>query len=628
MEEGAFRLELGARPADGRGVFFRVWAPGKKSVSVQIFSSSSQPVVRLTADESGYFTGFAEGAAAGDRYLYILDSDGSFPDPASRFQPEGVHRPSQIVDPHGFHWDDPDWKGISLPDSVIYEIHVGAFTEEGTFSAVIPRLDYLIDLGITAIELMPVAQFPGARNWGYDGVFPFAPQNTYGGPAGLKGLVNACHRKGLSLILDVVYNHLGPEGNYLGRFGPYFTSRYLTPWGDAVNFDGPYSDEVRRFFMDNALYWIDEFHVDAIRVDAVHGIFDSGASPFLKELCEAVHSRGKILRRRVGIIAESDLNDARVILPGEACGYGFDAQWNDDFHHALHSLITGESGGYYADFGKTQHLEKAYREGFVYTGQHSGYRKRRHGNSPAGCSSERFIVFSQSHDQVGNRQAGDRLSGTQSFEKLKLAAGAFILSPFIPLLFMGEEYGETAPFIYFTSHSDPDVAEAVREGRKREFTSFAWAGDVPDPQDEKNFHASKLNLTLSGQGSHAHLYRFYSRLLRLRKKIPALFHLSKRDMETRRFENEKALLVRRWADNDQVVIIYNFAEDVFCRTIELPCEGWTRWLESSSELWGGRGGRSPDRIEDKIAAIALAPHSFALYRMTADSGDLQDDPEQ
>lgn len=431
---------IGATIVGSEEVLFKIWAPGKKHVSVKILSGNRR-LIRLTKDKKGYFTGVSKDVRTGDLYLYVLDHDDICPDPASRFQPEGVYGPSEVVDPGEFKWSDGKWRGIPLKDFIIYELHTGTFTKEGTFESVIPRLDYLTDLGITAIELMPVAQFPGNRNWGYDGVCPFAPQNTYGGPTGLKKLINSAHKKGLGVVLDVVYNHLGPEGNYLGRFGPYFTGRYRTPWGKAVNFDGPYSDEVRHFFIENALYWVEEFHVDGLRLDAVHGIFDFSARHFLTDLCEEVHSHARRLGREVAVIAESDLNDARIISPPEMGGYGLDAQWDDDFHHALHTLLTGEDKGYYEDFGKTEHLEKAFREGFVYTGQYSRYRKRRHGNSPKNRPPSQFIVFSQSHDQVGNRMAGDRPDLTLSFEKMKLAAGVVIFSPFIPLLFMGEEYG-------------------------------------------------------------------------------------------------------------------------------------------------------------------------------------------
>lgn len=597
-----------------QAVSFMVWAPGKKSVSAKIISHSGTLDFPLKKDEKGYFRGVAEGTGAGDRYLYVLDRSDSLPDPASRYQPDGVHLPSQIVDPREFPWTDEGWKGLSRQDLIVYELHVGTFSKEGTFQAVIPRLDYLRDLGITAVELMPVAQFPGSRNWGYDGVYPFAPQDSYGGPQGLKELINAAHNKGLAVVLDVVYNHLGPEGNYLGRYAPYFTDRYKTPWGDAVNFDGPYSDEVRRFFLDNACYWICEYHIDALRLDAVHGIFDFNAVHFLEELGDAIRRLANLLGRKVSVIAESDLNDARIIKPGKTGGYGLDAQWNDDFHHALHVLITKENKGYYEDFGRVEHLQKAFKEGFVYTGQYSRYRKRRHGNSSRGRSADQFIVFSQSHDQVGNRMVGDRLSMNQSIEKLKLCAGVVILSPFIPLLFMGEEYGETAPFLYFISHSDPALVDAIREGRRKEFSSFRWEGELPDPQDRTTFLASKLTGNHGGKGKF--LYGFYRELIRIRKELPVLHRAGKQAMETRCFEDEKALLVRRWDKQEQVFILYNFGDDFFSSAFTVPDGRWEKILESSSREWGGGGVPSPgmtDPYNSKVR-LAIAPHSFVLYR--------------
>ena len=611
------RTDLGATVIGPEGVSFRVWSPGKEEVSVEVLSPGGSRLIQLGKGVRGYFAGTAEDVRAGDLYFYVLDRKDRFPDPASRFQPEGVHGPSQVIDPDEFFWDDDTWRGKPLRDFLIYELHTGTFTHEGTFESVIPRLDYLSDLGITAIELMPVAQFPGNRNWGYDGVYPFAPQNTYGGPAALKKLINSAHKKGLAVVLDVVYNHLGPEGNCLGRYGPYFTDRYRTPWGDAINFDGPYSDEVRHFFIENALYWIREFHVDGLRLDAVHGIFDFSAGHFLRELCDAVRLHAKMLGREVQIIAESDLNDARIINPKEVGGHGLDAQWNDDFHHSLHALLTGDERGYYADFGKMEHLAKAFREGFVYTGQYSRHRRRRHGNTPEHRPSYQFIVFSQSHDQVGNRLEGDRLSRTLSFEELKLVAGAVIFSPFTPLIFMGEEYGETAPFRYFTSHSDPDLAQSVREGRKKEFAAFEWNGDIPDPQDERTFFDSKLGHALSERGTHKLLYEFYRELIRLRKEIPALRNPVKENRDVRGLEDHVALYMRSQVKDDVVFCLYNFGDNILNTCFALPEGAWKKVIESSAARWGGTGGLAPEDIEQDKGKISLslAPCSFVLYRV-------------
>ncbi len=609
-----WRLDLGATVIDSNSASFKVWAPERETLSVKIVSGKGAGQIPLGKDAQGYFTGAVEDVRAGDLYFYVLNGNNYYPDPASRFQPEGVHGPSQVINPNEFPWDDELWKGMPLREFVIYEMHVGTFTQEGTFESIIPRLDYLRDLGITAVEIMPVSQFPGSRNWGYDGVYPFAPQNTYGGPKGLKELINIAHKKGLAIILDVVYNHPGPEGNYLGRYGPYFTDRYKTPWGDAINFDGPYSDGVRRFFIDNALYWIEEYHIDALRLDAVHGIFDFGARHFLEELCDVVHSHARRADRKVSVIAESDLNNARIIKSPEIGGYGLDAQWNDDFHHALHALITGERKGYYEDFGEVEHLEKAIGEGFVYSGQYSRYRKRRHGNSSADRPSDQFIVFSQSHDQVGNRMAGDRLSQSQPLEKLKLAAGAVLFSPCIPLLFMGEEYGEPAPFQYFTSHSDDALARAVRKGRREEFASFGWEGEIPDPQAESAFLDSKLTIDLHRDGRHGVLFRFYKELLKLRRELPVLRNPGKEDLVVKSYEDKKALSVRKRSEGDEVFSLYNFSEDILRMELMLPDGRWKRILESSSKQWGGSGELAKDRIESQGAGVTvcLQPHSFVL----------------
>jgi len=417
---------LGAHFQGEQQCSFLVWAPNVEQVEVRV-KTPAERVFPLRRDERGYHYGLVEGLEPGGRYYYCLDQSVERPDPASSFQPEGVHGPSEVIDP-AFDWEDQGWFGLPLRDYLIYELHVGTFTPEGTFDAIIPLLPELIELGVTALELMPVAQFPGARNWGYDGVYPYAVQDSYGGPSGLKRLVNACHQCGLAVVLDVVYNHLGPEGNYLREFGPYFTDRYRTPWGAALNFDGEHSQEVRRFFLENALRWQTQFHLDALRLDAVHAIKDCSARPFLQELAQLTRQRSEQLNRRFYLIAESDLNDARLTAPEVLGGYGLDGQWSDDFHHSLHVLLTGERDGYYMDFGGTGLLAKVFREGYAYTGQYSAYRRQPHGNSPRLNSAKQFVVYSQNHDQVGNRRDGDRLSRLAHLEGLKLAAGTVLLS--------------------------------------------------------------------------------------------------------------------------------------------------------------------------------------------------------
>ena len=590
----------------------RVWAPSLEKVDLHIVSPRER-TIPLDQEEHGYHYVIAEGVNPGDRYLYSLNGQKERPDPASRFQPGGVHGPSQVVDPV-FPWEDATWLGLPLRDYVIYELHVGTFTLEGTFEGIISHLDELKDLGITALELMPVAQFPGNRNWGYDGVYPFAVQGSYGGPDGLKRLVNTCHVKGIAVVLDVVYNHLGPEGNYLWDFGPYFTDRYKSLWGSAINFDGPHSDGVRRFFVENAIYWVREFHMDALRIDAVHAILDFSAQPFLEELASAVYEEAKRLNRRVHLIAESALNDTRVIRPRELGGYGLDAQWNDDFHHALHALLTGERTGYYQDFGELRDLAKAFHEGFVYSGQYSAYRRRRHGNSSRDIPAHRFVVFAQNHDQVGNRMQGERLSQLVCLERMKLAAGVVLLSPFIPLIFMGEEYGETAAFPYFISHSDRALIETVRRGRQEEFVPFGWGPEPPDPQDEETFSRAKLNHNLRCEGHHRILRELHRELIQLRKDIPALASLNKDSMEVSDYGPERVLVIRRRIGTDEAVVCFHFGESSTTRRIPLPEGRWTNRLDSADKRWGGPGSKVDVEIaSDGGTAFNLSPYTFVLF---------------
>jgi maltooligosyltrehalose trehalohydrolase len=592
---------------------FLVWAPNAVNVGVRVVGPSER-TLEMEPQERGYHRILAEGIAPGSRYYYRLDGGDERPDPASRYQPEGVHGPSEVVGLN-FEWTDAGWMGLDLANYIIYELHVGTYTQGGTFEAVIPHLDGLCELGVTAVELMPVAQFPGERNWGYDGVYPFAVQNSYGGPAGLKILVEACHARGLAVVLDVVYNHLGPEGNYLAQFGPYFTDRYRTPWGQAINFDGPESDEVRRFFIENALYWTKDFHIDALRLDAIHAIVDPSARPILEELGEAVHRQARQLKRRIYVIAESDRNDSRIIRCRAAGGYGLDAQWSDDFHHALHTLLTPERNGYYSDFGEVEHLARAYREGFVYSGQYSNYRKRSHGNSSRGLPCERFVVFAQNHDQVGNRMQGDRLSTLVCFERQKVAAGVLLLSPFIPLLFMGEEYGEIAPFTYFVSHSDPGLIEAVRKGRQEEFAAFEWAGQIPDPQSAKTFQGCKLNHALKSEGDHQALYNFIRELIRLRRELPAFSRNGQDETEAIAFEREKLLWVRRGLGDHQAVTIVNLGSKPAAAVFPFPKACFRKLLDSADPRWNGRGSLCPDLLEaDGNASLSIAASSVVLFQ--------------
>ncbi len=596
---------------DGRCEFL-VWAPNAASAAVHLVSPGER-VEPLEGSGNGYHSAVVHNVGPGTQYYFRLDGERDRPDPASRFQPAGVHGPSEVID-EGFPWEDQRWCGIPLSDLIIYELHVGAFTQEGTFEGIVPRLDELKGLGVTAIELMPVAQFPGDRNWGYDGTYPFAVQNSYGGPVGLKRLVNACHEKGLAVLLDVVFNHFGPEGNYLWDFGPYFTNRYRTPWGDAINFDGPQSDEVRRFFIENALYWITQFHVDGLRLDAVHAIIDFSAHPFVQELAEAVHARAEELDRRVHLIGESALNDTRLVRSIDLGGLGLDAQWNDDFHHALHALLTGERFGYYEDFGRFSNLVKAYRDGFVYTGQYSTYRKRRHGNSSKHIPAYRLVVFSQNHDQIGNRMKGERLASLAGFEELKLAAGLVLLSPYIPLLFMGEEFGETAPFPYFISHTDRALVEAVRQGRREEFSSFRWQGEPPDPQSPETFMSARLNRGPGRNSRQQIMFDLHQWLILFRQQSPILSRLSKEDMEVQGCERDQTLFVRRWNGTTEVALVYHFNQEPARASIPLPEGKWTRVLDSSDTRWLGPGSRVQKEVRSEgTVSVDLAPRSFLIW---------------
>lgn len=620
MAESAWQFDLGARVLKGDGTRFRVWAPKAESVAVLVLSGKAAGTVVMQQEEKGYYSVTIPDVVDGDRYLYQLDEGKAFPDPVSRFQPNGVHEASQVVDPSLFNWTDDGWSGIPLEQYRIYEIHIGTFTKEGTFEAAIQFLDYLVDLGITAVELMPVSQCPGERNWGYDGVFHFAPQHSYGGPDGMKQLINACHRKGLAVILDAVYNHLGPEGNYLADFGHYFTEKYRTPWGGALNFDGPYSDSVVEYFLSNAMYWINEFHVDGLRLDAVDWIFDQTPKHFLQQLSEELHGHRESLGRSIYFFAENDTNDARLINPPSIGGYGIDAQWCDNFHHALRTLLTGETTGYYEDFGQFNQLVKAYTDAFVYTGQYSHYRKRRHGGFAKQSPTSQFVVFTQNHDQVGNRKCGDRLSANQPLEKLLLAAGVVLLSPYIPLLFMGEEYGETAPFHYFVDHSDPVLIEAVFKGKHEEHASGICEGEIPDPGAESVFLESKIDLTLKREGEQAIILEFYRQLLAFRRDLPPLQVFRREAIEVTGIAQQKVLAVVRCSDQGAVLCMFSFSNMQQQVAICLPQGSWEKILDSSAQQWRGIGEVAAGSIavaEPKAeCSIAINPFSVLVYAAT------------
>ena len=498
---------------------FRVWAPRAHRVAVDIGGRRSD----LSDRERGWWEATVEGAGPGTRYAFSVDDGPPRPDPRSPSQPEGVHGPSELVDHSSFPWRDSGWRGLPLPGSVLYELHVGTFTGPGTFDAVIQRLPHLVDLGIDAIELLPVAEFPGNHGWGYDGVDLFAPHHCYGGPEGLKRLVDACHRRGIGVVVDVVYNHLGPSGNYLADFGPYFTDRHHTDWGAAVNFDGADSHEVRRFVIDNAIMWLRDYHCDGLRIDAVHAIADESPIHILEQLSAEVDALACHLRRSLFLIGESDLNEPRLVQSRDRDGYGLDAAWADDWHHAVHARLTGEQSGYYADFGSLSTLAKALRQAWVYDGQWSGYRRRTRGRPPTGLDGNRFVVSSQNHDQIGNRAKGERLGQLISTARIKVVAALLLTGPFTPMLFQGEEWAAASPFQYFADVDDPDLRPAVRDGRRREFAGFGWDPEqIPDPGDRTTFERSKLDWSDLRHPLHADVLEWYRHLIGLRHALPPL----------------------------------------------------------------------------------------------------------
>ncbi len=496
---------------------FAVWAPVPGRVELVLRGER----LAMERGEDGWWTADAD-AVPDDRYGYSLDGGPVRPDPRSRHQPDGIDAPSAVYDDDAFDWHDHEWTGIRLPGAVLYELHIGTFTPAWTFAGAIERLPHLAALGIDAVELLPVANASGSRGWGYDGVDLFAPHPAYGGPDGLKRFVDACHGHGIGVIMDVVYNHLGPAGNHLAELGPYFTDRHVTHWGDAVNFDGPGADEVRRFVIDNACMWLRDHHCDGLRLDAVHAIVDDSPVHVLAELSAAVQDLAGDLGRSLVLIAESDLNDP-VFVRRRPDGYGLHASWADDWHHALHAALTGERDGYYEDFGSLDHLAKALRQAWVYDGAWSPHRKRPHGCSPEGLTGDRFVVSAQNHDQIGNRAAGDRLTSLTSPGRVRVAAALVLTSPFVPMLFQGEEWGTTTPFQYFTDHQDPALGQAVSDGRRREFAVFGWSPEaVPDPQDPATFERSKLDWSEVQKAGHAEILDLYRKLIKLRRATPDL----------------------------------------------------------------------------------------------------------
>lgn len=586
---------------------FSVWAPMCSSVSV-VISASPEVTWPMEKCETGYWCVKVDHVTPGMQYRYKLDNELLRPDPASRWQPEGVHGPSAVVDTN-FTWTDSAWQGIELADMIIYELHTGTFTPEGSFKGIESKLDHLQALGITALEIMPIAQFPGHHNWGYDGVFPFAIHNTYGTAADLKQLVNAAHQRGIAVILDVVYNHAGPEGNYLPDYAPYFTDKYKLYWGQSMNFDGAWCDGVRNYYIQNALLWLDEFHIDALRLDAVHAIFDNSALHIMEELTEQVRLLEQRTKRRKILIAEFDLNNPRYITPVEQGGYGMDAQWVDEFHHALHAVITGEKTGYYEDFGGLHLLARSLQTSYVYTGQFSVHRKRCFGKEPAHTLYDQCISFVQNHDQVGNRLLGNRISTMISAEALKLAAATLFLSPHVPLLFMGEEYGEKNPFQFFTSHSDPVLIGNLVEGRRKEFAVFNWEGEVPNPQDEAVFNQSKLSWKLNEVPG---LFAFYQYLIAFRKNRPAMRNFRRNDAVRNISVQNYLLQFERHGNYDVLIVCLNFGKEPQSMQLEQSC---IKIFDSSDKQWKGPGSQVPEVVQPE-QQFSINPYAAIVFERT------------
>jgi maltooligosyltrehalose trehalohydrolase len=639
---------LSSHNEPGNGWLFSVWAPEKKSMRLHLLDregghASGKRIIDMQKNEEGYFQAEVTDVQAGDLYFYQPDGNEDYPDPASCYQPQGVHGPSEIVDHSAYSWKDSAWKGLPFADFIFYELHAGAFTQEGSFEAIIPLLDELAGTGINAIELMPVAQCPGSRNWGYDGVFPYAVQHSYGGPEGLKKLVDACHQRGIAVFLDVVYNHLGREGNYLSFFGPYFSDKYHTPWGKALNFDGAWSDGVREYVIGNVLHWAEHYHIDGLRLDAVHEIFDRNAVRIWDLLNARVKEWQQQSGRTLYLVAESDLNSPCVVRSTELGGYGFDAQWLDDFHHALYVLLDKEGHRHYRDFGSLEQLAKAYTEGFVHSGEYVWFRKRKHGASSAGVAGSKFIIFNQNHDLPGNRPGGERLSVLVDFARLKLAAAAVLLAPYVPLLFMGEEYGEEAPFYFFSDYGNAGLKDELREGRKKQFAAFEWGQEAPDPQDEAVFLRSKLQWHKRREGKYGILLEWHRQLIHLRQHHPLLKNLSKNNIRADLLGQSGLAVYRHDVSGlRRLLCLFNFSGEeipyIFLGVAGPPATGesgdavrqagasgsgavWNKLLSSTDEKWlMEKAGFSPFHrpLPEEAAAgekIFVPAWSAAVYAL-------------
>ncbi|PJJ84511.1 malto-oligosyltrehalose trehalohydrolase [Mucilaginibacter auburnensis] len=603
MEINVYKRTIGVNFNKDHLARIELWAPFAKEVEV----SFDNKTFALNKADRGYWELTTAKLKPGMRYGFAIDGKAPLPDPASLFQPDSVHGQSAATPLHNFKWTDQSWRNPDLGNYIIYELHTGTFTPEGNFTAIEEKLDYLVELGVIAIEIMPVAQFAGERNWGYDGVFPFAVQNSYGGPDGLQKLVDACHAKGLAVILDVVYNHMGPEGNYLGQYGPYFTEKYNTPWGGAINFDDAWCDGVRKYFIENVLMWFRDFHIDALRMDAVHAIKDFSPKHILQEMKEYVEQLKQVTGREHYLIIECDLNDTRYIKTTAEGGFGMDAQWTDEFHHALRVAAGQKRDGYYADFNGLEDMAKAYADAYVYDGQYSEERHKTFGVKATGLDGKQFVVFSQNHDHIGNRMLGERTSTLLSFEMQKLLVAAVMVSPYLPLLFMGEEYGEPNPFQYFVSHTDPELVEAVRKGRREEFKNFQSEGEAPDPQAIDTFERSKLQWELLKEQHHQVLFSYYKALIHLRKTHAVLKTTTRDTLQTTLKAEQHVLIVKRWTAEQEVVCLLNFSEQR--QSVDVS-GNWTKIFDSASTQWGGPAD-APQVVNSN--SITLQPQSATIY---------------
>lgn len=620
---------------------WRVWAPNARKVEVCLYETPADDLqsarvvnldlkptrkAELSRSDQGFQIGLSH-VREGQLYGFSLNGNPPRPDPASRWQPGGVHGPSALFNPEKFAWSDGDWGGVERKELVIYELHVGTFSLQGTFAAIIPRLPGLAELGITAIELMPVNQFPGSRDWGYDGTYWHAVQNSYGGPRELQKLVDACHFHGIGVILDVVYNHLGPEGNYWPEYGPCFSQHHLTPWGGGLNFDGPNSEGIRSAVLQNVAYWLRDFHLDGLRIDAVHAIRDESEPHILTEISRVAQSTSAKRGWPAHIIAESNLNDSRILDSVESGGYSVDAQWNDDFHHVVHVLLTNELDGYYADFDQPRtQLAKSLNDNFILDGCHSRFRGRPHGNSARHLTGDRFVVSIQTHDQIGNRPRGDRLHSLVKPEQQRLAACLMLLSPNLPMLFMGEEYGETCPFPFFCDFQDPLLQESVRQGRKLEFADSDWSEGLWDPLSPETFEAAKLHWTWASDSPQAGLRRLYTELLAARRRFIPLHDFSNRAAVLTSDQQEEQILILRRGDpmrpEFQAVILFNLSE-TYAATLG-PTHVTHRLLLRSED--SRFGGNHPDLSDDG----SLLPYECMVYvpRVTPTDSDPVDEQQR